>query len=314
MKLINSIFNVLRFNQRNWKAVVLCIFAATVFWFFNALNKTYTTNLRFPLSFDYDHDNFVPVKALPRDIRINVTGNGWVLFRRSTGVKIPPLEIPVERPLDTRKIVGSTLPAFFVNQIEGLEINYVLTDTLYVNLEPKAGRWIHLKLDTTKLRLKEEFGLASGISIMPDSIFIEGPKPVITNLNDTVSITIPFTDIDERFSEDVEVSLPSLDVIRRDPPTVHIMFNVQKMVTIKDSITLVIQNLPDNVLPIIGRKRIPVEIAIPQNMTDEFILDSMRAILDLAEVKRGSRMVMPEVSGLPPFSKVISIDSVRIKF
>jgi hypothetical protein len=71
MKVINSIFNVLRFNQRNWRAVVLCIFAATVFWFFNALNKTYTTNLRFPLSFDYDHENFVPVKALPRDVRIN---------------------------------------------------------------------------------------------------------------------------------------------------------------------------------------------------------------------------------------------------
>src|SRR5688572_24339178 len=203
MKLIDSIFNVLRFNQRNWKAVVLCVFAATVFWFFNALNKTYTTNIRFPLSFDYDKENFVPVKALPRDVRINVTGNGWVLFRRSTGVKIPPLEIPVERPLDTKKIVGSTLPAYFVNQIDGLEINYVLTDTLYLELEPKTGRWIHLSLDTSKLMLKEEHGLASKVSIMPDSIFIEGPKPVIDGLQDPVQITLPFNEIDEHFMEDV---------------------------------------------------------------------------------------------------------------
>jgi hypothetical protein len=314
MKVINSIFNVLRFNQRNWKPVVLCIFAATVFWFFNALNKTYTTNLRFPLSFDYDHENFVPVKALPRDVRINVTGNGWVLFRRSTGVKIPPLEIPVERPLETRKIVGSTLPAFFVNQIEGLEINYVLTDTLYLALEPKTGRWVHLKLDTTKLLIKEGFGLASRISIMPDSIFIEGPKPVITTLTDTVTITLPFNNIDDHFMEDVEVALPSSEVIKRDPPTVAVMFNVQKMVTIKDSVTLVIQNLPESVVPVIGRKQIPVEVSIPQNMVDEFVADSLRAVLDLKDIHRGTHMVIPQLQGLPPFSKVIAIDSVRIKF
>mgnify|MGYP000489331719 CR=1 FL=1 len=136
MRVRNSIFRVLHFHRRNWKAIALCFFAATVFWFLNALNKTYTTNLRFPLTFEFDRQNFVPVKALPGEIRLNVTGNGWNLFRRSTGVKIPPLEIPLERPVETKKIVGSTLPAFFTNQLDGLEINYVLTDTIFVDLEP----------------------------------------------------------------------------------------------------------------------------------------------------------------------------------
>src|SRR5688572_2085909 len=218
MKLINSIFNVLRFNRRNWKAVVLCIFAATVFWFLNALNKTYTTNLRFPLTFDYDKETYVPVSALPKEVRINVTGDGWDLFRRSTGVKIPPLEIPLERPVETKKIVGSTLPAFFTNQLEGLEINYVLTDTIYVDLEPKTGRWVKLAVDPTQLRLKENYGLASNVTIMPDSIYIEGPKPIINRIEEPVKVTLPAEEIDDNVMEDVEVTLPSQDVIKRDPP------------------------------------------------------------------------------------------------
>jgi hypothetical protein len=314
MKLINSIFNVLRFNRSNWKAVALCIFAATVFWFLNALNKTYTTNLKFPLSFDYDKQNFVPVKSLPKEVRINVTGNGWDLFRRSTGVKIPPLEIPVERPVETKKIVGSTLPAFFTNQIEGLEINYVLTDTIYVDLEPKTGRWITLKLDTSTLRLKDEYGLASNISILPDSIYIEGPKPVVNQIEEPVQVSLPFRNIDENFMEDVEVSFPAGDAIKRDPPTVAVMFNVQKMITVQDSIELVIENLPSTVWPVIGRKHIPVIFIIPQNMMDNFIIDSTKAVLDLKKIKRGNRSVLPQVKGLPPFSKIIRIDSVRVKF
>jgi hypothetical protein len=314
MKLINSIFNVLRFNRRNWKAVALCIFAATVFWFLNALNKTYTTNLKFPLSFDYDQQKFVPVRALPLDVRINVTGNGWDLFRRSTGVKIPPLEIPLERPMETKKIVGSTLPAFFTNQIEGLEINYVLTDTIYVDLEPKTGRWVTLSLDTSNLRIKEGYGLASNISILPDSIYVEGPKPVINKITEPVNIVLPFKNIDEKFMEDVEIQLEPADVIKRDPPTVAVMFNVQKMITIKDSINLVIENLPSNVWPVMGRKEIPVTISMPQNLAENFHIDSAKAVLDLKRIKRGDRMVLPIVKGLPPFSQVLRVDSVRIKF
>ena len=75
---------------------MLCVFTATIFWFFNALNKTYTTNINFPLAFDYDSENFIPVEGLPQTVRLNVTGNGWELFKRSTGVKQDPLEIPLE--------------------------------------------------------------------------------------------------------------------------------------------------------------------------------------------------------------------------
>src|SRR5687768_15393240 len=123
MSILYSISNILRFNRRNWRAVVLCIFTATVFWFFNALNKTYTTNINFPLAFDYDNDHFIPVEGLPLNVRLNVTGNGWELFKRSTGVKKDPLQIPLERPGDVKKIVGSGLKFSFTNQLNGLQIN-----------------------------------------------------------------------------------------------------------------------------------------------------------------------------------------------
>src|SRR5690348_17618570 len=98
MSFFNSILNILRFNKRNWKAVVLCVFAATVFWFFNALNKNYTANITFPLGFKYREDGYIPVRPLPDTIKVNFTSNGWNLFRRSIGIKVEPLFIPLERP------------------------------------------------------------------------------------------------------------------------------------------------------------------------------------------------------------------------
>jgi hypothetical protein len=293
---------------------MLCIFAATVFWFFNALNKTYTTNITFPLEFDYDRARFVPIGNLPTDIRINVTGNGWALFRRSAGLKVPPLAIPLERPLDTKKIVGSTLPAYFSNQLNGLAINYVLTDTIFVDIEPKAGRWINLTLDTAQLSLREGFGLASNVSILPDSIFIEGPKALISRIKNPLPVNLPFKNIDEHFMEDVEVQVPSSDVIKRDPPTVAVMFNVQKFVTIRDSIRLVLRNMPEDAWPVIGRKMIGVTLSMPQNVSQQFSIDSARAILDLKDLKKGRYRIKPVIEDLPPFAVVHRVDSIAVNF
>src|SRR4051812_1217901 len=126
-RLFNSILKIFRFNRGKWRAVVLCFSTATIIWVSNCVKNTYTNNINFPLAFEYDQTSFVPVKALPHHVRMNVTGNGWDLFKRSTGVKASPLEIPLDNPSETKKIVGSALPKFFSNQADGLEINFVLT-------------------------------------------------------------------------------------------------------------------------------------------------------------------------------------------
>src|SRR6478609_9977380 len=133
--------------------------AATVFWFFNALNKNYSTNISFPLAFEYNQENYVPVTQLPSTVRLNVSGLGWDLLRKSSGLKVPPLTIPLERPTEIRKIVGSTLPALLSTQLEGFQINFVLTDTLRVDIDEKVKKKFGVTIDSIQRYLHSDFGL-----------------------------------------------------------------------------------------------------------------------------------------------------------
>ena len=313
MRFLNNIFNILRFNRRNWKAVVLCVFTATVFWFFNALNKTYTTNISFPLSFDYDNEHFIPVEPLPQFVRLNVTGNGWELFKRSTGVKTEPLEIPLERPAEVKKIVGGGLTFAFTNQLDGLEINHVLSDTLYLDLEPRTGRWIKLAVDSIEYDIKEGYGLTSDIAVMPDSIFIVGPKRIVEKISEPVMLNIPQRNIDEHYIKNIEVALPFQEVITRQPPAVSVMFNVEEMIMIQDSISLVIENVPTSVSQVMSSEKIPVTLSIPESFMEGLKVDSIKAVIDLKNFKEGTIKILPRVEGLPPYSSVLKIDSVIVR-
>ena len=313
MRFLNNIFNILRFNRRNWKAVMLCVFTATVFWLFNALNKTYRTNISFPLAFEYDKENFIPVEGLPQTVRLNVTGSGWELFKRSTGVKTDPLQIPLEGLEEVKKIVGTQLRSSFTFQLNGLEINHVLSDTIHVDLEPKVGRWVKVDVDSVQYNIKQGYDLTSEVAVMPDSTYVVGPKRIVEKIREPVMLNIPQRNIDEHYVETIPVELPFDEIVSIEPRTVSVMFNVEEMVRVQDSIALTIENIPATVSEVMNSRKLPVTLSIPESFMEKLRMDSVKAVLDLKNFTGGTAKMLPRVEGLPPYSEVIKIDSVIVR-
>lgn len=291
---------------------MLCIVAATVFWCFNALNKTYTTNISFPLSFEYDRHSFIPVGSMPENVRLNVTGNGWELFKRSAGVKHIPLEIPLEHPGDVKKIVGSGLKFSFANQLDGLEINHVLSDTIYLDLEPRVGRWIRLTADSLQHNLKKNYGLVSDVSIEPDSAYVEGPRRIVEKLRDPLILPIPQRNIDDAYAGNLNIELPYREAMSVEPPAVSVRFDVDEMMMVEDSVRLVLENIPPSVSEVMIAGKVPVVISVPRRFVQNLKSDSLRAVLDLGGFRGGTRKIVPELKGLPPYSKAVKVDSVVV--
>ncbi len=290
----------------------MCVFAATVFWFFNALNKRYTTNIAFPVDFEYDQENYVAVRPLPEQVRINVTGAGWDLFRRSVGIKIPPLTIPLEHPADIKKLVA--LPALFANQLERFQINFIITDTLRLALEPKAIRRVSLRLDSPAILFRSGYIMTSEPQISPDSVVIEGPERLINSLQEPVYLKLSQRNIDENFKEDVEVKFLNNELIKRDPPTVSVQFSVDRLVDVTDSIRLEVVNYPRGAKPQFGVRSMPFKFLIPKGSLKDYHRDSVHAELDLRHFSRGVKKILPTVKGLPEHSVVVQADSVVVRF
>ncbi|HZY81108.1 MAG TPA: hypothetical protein VFE50_16405, partial [Cyclobacteriaceae bacterium] len=184
MNLLKVFINLFHFNRTNWKAVALCFITATIFWLFNALNKSYSTSIRFPVEFGFDRSKFAPAGQLPQTLLINVKGTGWDLFRKYFGVKVPVLTIPIERPAETRKIVASTLPVMLASQLGTIQINHVVLDTIRLYIEPRIYRKFKLVLDTTALNFKDNYARVGAVQITPDSVDLSGPVSVIHDTPD----------------------------------------------------------------------------------------------------------------------------------
>lgn len=293
---------------------MLCLMAATVFWFFNALNKTYTTILTFPVEFQYDQENFIPVEELPGSVKMNVTGMGWSLLRRSAGVKVPVLLLPLERPTEVKKIVGSTLPIVFAPQLSDLIINFVATDTLHIDIEPVDGRWLKLTLTNLEATLRKGYGLASNATLSPDCVFVQGPRKIVENLPDPYPLVYEKTNIDENQEGVAQIQFKHKQ-IAGEPQQSSVSFSVDKLKELKDSIKVEFVNIPPRVRPAISINQIHYTLLLPESsLHTSYNKENITAVLDFKQTKAGKSRLTPTITGIPPFSKIIRIDTVEVSY
>lgn len=313
MSFITSIFNFLRFNKRNWKAVVLCLMAATVFWFFNALNKNYSANITFPLGFEYNEEAYVPVKPLPTSLRLNVSGLGWDLLRKSSGLKVPKLIIPVERPAETQKIVASMLPAHLATQLEDIQINFVLTDTLRIDLDERVRKQFKIEIDSIRRYLHPDYGLFGELKLSDDSVWLEGPKRIIGQLPNVLTLALPRRNISRDFTEEIEIVFNNNESVKRNPPVIEVSFELEKLIQVNDHVELAVVHASPKARAAFNGKEINFTYRLPGSLIKKFSADSIRATIDLRGFKNGTHKLVPLIEGLPSQAFLVKVDTVRIE-
>ncbi len=314
MNFVRVFINLFQFNRTNWKAVVLCLLAAAIFWIFNAFNKNHSSTIRFPLHFEYDSQRFAEVTPLPHHISINVSGSGWDLVRKSLGIKLPDLAIPLERPLETRKILTSSLTHIVSSQLGGLQINYMVTDTLRIHLDEKTSKTFKLSIDLSKIKFREGFVNTGVIDIRPDSLVIDGPKTIVNSLPDTIVLPVNGTQVSKSFQDEIEVPLFNSVSITRNPSVVRIKVEVGPVEMIETKIKVRVVNQPRR-LKSFFTDSVKVLIQIPAAQSGDLRsrLSQVNAILDLKNTVKGSYQIYPSLAGLPIYARVVSIDSVSFK-
>jgi hypothetical protein len=305
--------NLFQFNRTNWKAVMLCFLAASVFWVFNALNKQYASNIKFPLHFEYEADKFCPLEALPNHILVNVSGNGWALFSQAFGYKIPTITIPLEKPLEIKKIVGSTMPPILASQLGKLQVNYVVTDTLYLQFDHKDVHTYKLFVDDTDVSFKEGYGRTSPIVILPDSIKLQGPKSLLHKLPDSILLKLPEARVSKNYREKILIRIPGIEMIIQTPTKTEVMFEVDEVTTMVVKSKIEWKNLQKGRQLTLDHDSLSIKIQIPISKRVDFKNVMPTLMLDFKKVKKGEHFFKPTLSAIPSYGTIMKLDSVKVK-
>ena len=220
-------------NTKDWKVVVLCVIAATTFWFFNALNKNdYTTVINYPIRFNFNNpnDSLIIVKSPPERIAIDVSGRGWILFRKTFWFNYEPIKIELSAPVDTKFLTRGSLLPIIEPQLSDLKVNYIVDDTLFINIERRISKKLKVFVDSLRIGLENNHRITTQIRIRPDSVLIAGPKSIIDDLPVRMELEIDEDDIDSEFNDRIDANVLELPLVTYYPGKVSVNFKVSEFV------------------------------------------------------------------------------------
>jgi hypothetical protein len=169
-----------------YRAVTACLLASGLFWQMNALNKTYTTRLDYPLAWRYDTTHYVPLRPLPAALPVTVTGQGWRLLRANLGWGKRPAELrPVPLP-GTRYLPPDMWRRSLRTALEGLQVTEWAGDTLRLTFDRYATRQVGLALSTDPPDSARYYTA----SFTPQRLSFRGPATVLAQLPDPYPVIV----------------------------------------------------------------------------------------------------------------------------
>jgi hypothetical protein len=296
--------------------VVLCVAAATTFWVLNALNKdNYSTIVDYPVQWEYDQKNYIPVKSLPNSIQIEISGNGWDLLRKYFNISGAPYLIQLNSPAEKKYLLTADLKRSLGEFITPTQLQNVIGDTIHYQIDRIVTKTLRPVLDTLGYSLDKNIALNGKVNFIPDQLEITGPSSVLEAFDGKYPVALNTSKINSNFSGKVPLTVDEslAQLIQLKQKEIQVSFSVLTYLEGNKRLKIKKLNFP-NTVSLTNEELVPVlnylieEANLPKLKDLEF-----EAILDYRKRNRADSTLQIEINPNPNFLKEVRISPPQIK-
>ena len=280
----------------------------------NALNKTYT-NIRttYPLAFVYDEEKYIPLLPLPEEIEINVSGKGWKLLRKSLMLDVRPAEIHIQTIPRQDFLTGQALRPNVAGVLDGLQLNFIFTDTIAYKFDRRIRRKIPLAVDSARINVAPNAFIASPVLITPDSVLFDGPASIVSKLPSPFPIELPVDNLDRSFKRFVPINYPNKSLVKASIADVEVSFAISPLSWQEILLAPARQNFPDTPRFHAEPTAVKVRYGFAPGHAARISPDQFGAALDYAQFNPQDSTVGVVLTVMPAAVRKVMVEPKRVK-
>ncbi|MCU7495561.1 MAG: YbbR-like domain-containing protein [Ignavibacteria bacterium] len=216
---------MVKLNKKVFSIIIAVLFSF-ILWGSVTLSNSYYTTIKVPLRMTNLPKGYAVSSMSITDVNIRIKGDGW---RLASLILSNNLEYYVSAGLDSQAKNINLRGALGENAwlSSGIQLFDIYPDILSVRMERITERKIKISPDLG-LNFKQDFGLVSGIKVIPDSVTVYGPKSLVNSLRTIPTVKRNFSNLDDRVLERIEL-LP-IRGLTYSLNSCAVRFEVQKIV------------------------------------------------------------------------------------
>ena len=300
-------------KQGDWKAIAFCVFAAVTFWFFNTMMMDYSIDVAHPIVVVYDDEQYIPLSDLPKQVRFSTTATGWDIFTKTNAINSSPIEINLDDFKKRRYITASRMKGIVAKQMNGIHINEILDDTIYVNFDKVKSKKIRLQVDPKKLSMGEGYRLAGAILVEPSDVTVTGPASLIKDVPDAVNIKLDTKEISGKYEEEVSVETNLNKRLKISTEKVKVKLEAYELEKVEKELKVVKVNFPSKRKIKISEEKVTLTYYAREEDLPLIALQSFEARVDFNSLNEKDKTIKLTLKKVPELVQHYQFDPKYVK-
>jgi hypothetical protein len=284
---------------------------AIIFWGSISLSDSYYATIDVALKLVDFPKGYTTGSNLPDNVSIKLKGEGWKLVTLNIGAES-----------EYRVSVESDSGLKYANLYNNLADNrWILSETEVIDIKPDTiaffverivSKIVPVLVDLS-LEFKPGYGLASDISVVPDSVIVSGPLSIMKDLKEISTIRKSMFSLDNK--KVVNINLPNKTGISYNNNLIEVILDVQRIVDKQfDNIPVDVLDVPQDISVVLLPNTVGCSVRGGVNVLGNLYEDKFKAYLfylDIVSDTLGS--VIPHME-LPENTSLLFIKPERVRY
>ncbi|MFW5821323.1 MAG: hypothetical protein ACOCWA_08535 [Bacteroidota bacterium] len=305
------------------KALIFSFFLliSIIIWLLKALEKNYTTEIKYPVRYRNFPDDKTLIGELPDYLRLNVYAHGYVLLQHKLSSRYIPLVISVNsftlNPMRERDSGFYFLETRFLKNHIDKQLGSEF-ETLEV--KPDTIVFPFAEMDEKRLPVKQNFDfqldkqliLRRSPLILPDSITVTGPDYILDTLQYVSTENKDFGII----STDKELKMELLDIKHTvfKPEEIMVNIEVEKFTEKTLNVPVTVFGAPDSLNLITFPKNIAVNCQVGLSNYERLQPELFKAGVNYSEIQEGDKQLEVRLTRTPDFVYSIKYNPKTVEY
>ncbi len=276
-------------------------------WLLNALSKSYTSEIEYPLVYSDFPEERVFVGDLPGHLDLQINAHGYALLRYKIFRKPVPISFKVSAFNLNRPGQDSTrayiLTRYLKDQVSRqlpseLQLLEIKPDTLFFQFARSVTRMLKIKPGLT-FEMDRQFTTKEGIILEPDSVEVTGPDVVLDTLQYVSTVKSDLGLLTKDYSD--KVKLMKLNGLEYSVSRVSCLIELEKYTEVQISIPVEVINLPDSLSLQTFPSRVKFTCNVGLSKYDRMDRNLFRAVVDYSSINEKTRELDVAIQNVPVY-------------
>jgi len=308
-------------NDKRVAAYFVCVAIATVFWFLNALSKTYTVKIVAPVEYVNFPNNKTLASNLPEKFEMTIRSHGFTILRRKLIFLLGPLSFNVNEMTNNRMMENKKTSFAFPTRQFLTEMSYQLSndieilsmtpDTLFFRFDQMSQKLVKVK-PLVNVNLKKQFQISGKITTKPNTIVVNGPQSTLDTLQFVYTKAKEFNAVDQPIQVKAEIS--PVKELFFDPQSVELMVPVEEYTEAQQSVPVMLTDAPENVKVKLFPARVKVSFLVGLSRFSDIHPEDFKLAVSYTDIEGGQQRLRIKTLSAPAYLYDMKITPEEIEY